>query len=1079
MIRAVLFDMDGTITDTERIYNNFWEESACELGYDFFSKKDALLLRSLNHKDSAALLEELFGDRVDYHKLHTLCGQKVDTYLEENGYPVASGSGLSLSELYSSATSANHLFIQSIYNESGYFEYDSTQNYAYLNGSDFTVYDQLGTTESNFGESSRKHGMFLPYNALEGRVYSNVLYNLTDINNNELPDSDPRKGERLYKIPAIYYNDYAVINADSADYFFGMEMEAKFTQTASGLDAWGHDIIFEFSGDDDFWLYVDGMLVLDLGGIHSAQSGSVNFKTGVVKYRGQTTTLRAMFKAAYEAKNPSATEAEVSAYLDETFTLNADGQYVFRDYTDHTMKIFYMERGASASNLHMRFNLAAVRPGTFILSKKLSGTDSAANDLIEFPYQIWYRSEATGNWTTISDNSLVKYEGTTTNVTYQGSYTPAGGTTAYENVFFLKPGQSAEVTLPDDAVDQTYYVVECGVNPDVYDAVTANGVALKNTNLTDDPDKLSKDGYVTTGNTVGETARCDYKTSTDTTANRSRVEYINHVSEGAMRTLSITKKLYDTNGTTILTYPGNQTLFTFRLYLGTENATDIPLANLYSYYVKDSNGYYCKWDADQQKFVSLGVTEYSALLTYFETNNWTASQKESVIFKTSMNGSISKIPAGYTVEVRDLIVGTKWKVEERDWEIPKGYTRRDSDGYTRVDTTPEQPQSTPISGTMQVDESPQVEVRNQKGWGLTVEKVWSDKDFMESHDDIYFAVYFNEQKDSVPSNDTLIGGTVRRLKNGETEIYYFFDDLRAGTENTTYTFDQYVVREVNVTPGDAFKVDENTGIVTGYSSVAPIYDNGTLNIGGQTIGGEHQAAGEHGFQYTVTYVVGESTGHNENIRTDTGTNSRPGIKLYKTLWDGITVLAGAKFTLTDNQGNNVAAESYTSRASDGLITIAYLNPGKYTLKEIETPKGYVALSQPMTITVNNDGTVSVSGVGAEYYYLTQAVSATDTTDAEMAKIVIKNRSVEFKVKKVDAATGNPIAGVHFALYNQVTNTAGESVRDYLPIAGYADLVTNAQGILMFANEECRSSGGCHTHKPGLGQNLLSCRNPGC
>jgi fibro-slime domain-containing protein len=57
-----------------------------------------------------------------------------------------------------------------------------------------------------------------------------------------------------------------------------MELGAKFVQTVSGLDEWGHDIIFEFKGDDDFWLYVDGELVIDLGGIHSALGGKVTYR---------------------------------------------------------------------------------------------------------------------------------------------------------------------------------------------------------------------------------------------------------------------------------------------------------------------------------------------------------------------------------------------------------------------------------------------------------------------------------------------------------------------------------------------------------------------------------------------------------------------------------------------------------------------------------------------------------------------------------------------------------------------------------------------------------------------------------
>ena len=45
-IDAILIDLDGTITDTERIYQKHWNKAAKELGYDFFTKEDALNLRS-------------------------------------------------------------------------------------------------------------------------------------------------------------------------------------------------------------------------------------------------------------------------------------------------------------------------------------------------------------------------------------------------------------------------------------------------------------------------------------------------------------------------------------------------------------------------------------------------------------------------------------------------------------------------------------------------------------------------------------------------------------------------------------------------------------------------------------------------------------------------------------------------------------------------------------------------------------------------------------------------------------------------------------------------------------------------
>ena len=57
------------------------------------------------------------------------------------------------------------------------------------------------------------------------------------------------------------------------------------------------------------------------------------------------------------------------------------------------MKVFYMERGANASNLHMRFNIAAVTPGHVVVSKSVSGegADMLDTDFLEYPFQIFYK----------------------------------------------------------------------------------------------------------------------------------------------------------------------------------------------------------------------------------------------------------------------------------------------------------------------------------------------------------------------------------------------------------------------------------------------------------------------------------------------------------------------------------------------------------------------------------------------------------------------------------------------------------------------------------------------------------------
>ena len=272
------------------------------------------------------------------------------------------------------------LFIESIYSGTGYFEFDSTQNFAHLDGGTFKVYKELGTSDTGGSRPTLKHGQFFPYNSMVPGLYASLNNkNLYSAEAKELSEKDPRKYEQLHLI-------------SEPDYNFGMEMSASFVQTPDGLDAWGHDIIFEFSGDDDFWLYVDGELVIDLGGIHSALPGTVNFCTGEVSVNHKETTLYDVFKNNYRARGVP--EEEIKSRLDKIFeekTVGGKKRHVFRDYSGHTMRMFYMERGRGASNLHMRFNLSAVKPGQVLLQKQLSGTDRPDYKLAEYAYQIQYR----------------------------------------------------------------------------------------------------------------------------------------------------------------------------------------------------------------------------------------------------------------------------------------------------------------------------------------------------------------------------------------------------------------------------------------------------------------------------------------------------------------------------------------------------------------------------------------------------------------------------------------------------------------------------------------------------------------
>ena len=128
-------------------------------------------------------------------------------------------------------------------------------------------------------------------------------------------------------------------NVNKLDYGFGMEMEIPFTLTSDGtveMKDGTKDIEFNFSGDDDIWIFIDGKLVLDIGGDHGRVSGSINFNTQKAKVLG------------VKDANGNKKGEEITSFED----LLPKSTYT----NEHKMKIFYMERGVWESNMKITFN---------------------------------------------------------------------------------------------------------------------------------------------------------------------------------------------------------------------------------------------------------------------------------------------------------------------------------------------------------------------------------------------------------------------------------------------------------------------------------------------------------------------------------------------------------------------------------------------------------------------------------------------------------------------------------------------------------------------------------------------------
>lgn len=217
----------------------------------------------------------------------------------------------------------------------GYYFYNSEQHAASYSRKDqrFYVYDYLTRTSGSSNEDPEKFTDFLPLNSpyvnTNGKRIPTYTYRGVD---------GEYVGTTHYTFDSRYNDQNAAAGNAGANLWFGMLIDVKFylpndigDRDASGnygnQDIFGKDMHFQFSGDDDVWVLVDGQVVLDIGGIHGIEGGDINFATGTVTING--------------TKNSTASD-----YLQK---ISAG---------DHVLTICYLERGASQSNCKMYFNLA-------------------------------------------------------------------------------------------------------------------------------------------------------------------------------------------------------------------------------------------------------------------------------------------------------------------------------------------------------------------------------------------------------------------------------------------------------------------------------------------------------------------------------------------------------------------------------------------------------------------------------------------------------------------------------------------------------------------------------------------------
>lgn len=154
---------------------------------------------------------------------------------------------------------------------------------------------------------------------------------------------------------------------------FGTEFTIPFTLSKDGKIN-GQDITFNFTGDDDVWVFIDDYLVLDMGGAHRMASGTIDFaKKNVTVERAFTPdkSTTAAWKDGATRANQTSTES-LKTFADiETDNRKTFADIMADDSKVHTLKMFYMERGMIDSNMSVSFNFSPI-PSGLTLSKDVN-----------------------------------------------------------------------------------------------------------------------------------------------------------------------------------------------------------------------------------------------------------------------------------------------------------------------------------------------------------------------------------------------------------------------------------------------------------------------------------------------------------------------------------------------------------------------------------------------------------------------------------------------------------------------------------------------------------------------------------
>ena len=186
---------------------------------------------------------------------------------------------------------------------------------------------------------------------------------------------------------------------DNLNYGFGTQFTIPFTVTETGKNVDGSEMEFNFTGDDDVWVYIDGALVLDMGGAHNKAEGKINFAKQEATIRTGTSNAKLGNSLTVGGRTPAEPNGNTTVKFENIMVKKSGSEpvtldkYMKKSGTVHVLKMYYMERGMWNSNMSISYSFVPL-PSGLTLSKTLDTTDvnaglkNAVQGLDNFDFKI-------------------------------------------------------------------------------------------------------------------------------------------------------------------------------------------------------------------------------------------------------------------------------------------------------------------------------------------------------------------------------------------------------------------------------------------------------------------------------------------------------------------------------------------------------------------------------------------------------------------------------------------------------------------------------------------------------------------